>query len=159
MTTGDLLTKASGGNHAKPGFVPTDDDLYWIGTMRTVVVDTIRTGHTAAMLVIIAALAGWILVATALAFDAAPGIWKSSTVVLIWMIPLVAWSVAIFYALRVFSVRRYRYFSNSPDSARQAIVRIARRKNRALHWAIGFWAGGVMMFLIALLYGFMGSNP
>ena len=158
MTPADLLHMASTGNHVKPGFVPTDDDLYWIGTMRSVIVDTIRTGHTAALMVVITSLAGWILVAAALAFDAAPGLWKSGTGAVVWMIPLIAWSGSIFFALRVFSVRRYSYFSNSPDSARQAIVRIARRKNRALHWAIGCWVAGVVTFLIAILYGFLGSN-
>jgi hypothetical protein len=109
-------------------------------------------------MVIITALAGWILVAAALAFDAAPGLWKSGTGAVVWMIPLIAWSGAIFWSLRVFSVRRYRYFSNSPDSARQAIVRIARRKNRALHWAVGCWVGGVVMFLCALVYGYLGHS-
>jgi hypothetical protein len=158
MTTGDLLTKASTGNHAKPGFVPTDDDLYWISTMRAVVVDTMRAGHTAALMVVIAALVGWVLVAGALAFDAAPGLWNSSTGVIIWILPLAAWTSAMFFALRVFSIRRYRYFSNSPDSARQAIVRIARRKNRALHWALAFWLGGVVLFLLALLFGNFGRS-
>ena len=158
MATGELLHTPNTGNHVKPGFVPTDDDLYWIGTMRTVIVDTIRTGHTAALMVIITALAGWILVAAALAFDAAPGLWKSGTGAVVWMIPLIAWSGAIFWSLRVFSVRRYRYFSNSPDSARQAIVRIARRKNRALHWAVGFWVGGVVTFLFALIFGYLGHS-
>ena len=126
--------------------------------MRTVIVDTMRTGHTAALMVLVTALAGWILVAAALAFDAAPGLWQSSVGFLIWMLPLISWSGAIFLALRVFSVRRYRYFSNSPDSARQAIVRIARRKNRALHWAIGFWLAGAVLFLCALIFGYFGRS-
>ena len=158
MTPSDLLHTVGTSNHVKPGFVPTDDDLYWIGTMRTVIVDTMRTGHTAALMVVITALTGWILVAAALAFDAAPGLWKSGIGAVVWMIPLIAWSGAIFCALRVFSVRRYRYFSNSPDSARQAIVRIARRKNRALHWAIGLWVAGVVTFLFALIYGYLGHS-
>jgi len=158
MATGDLLHTANTGNHVKPGFVPTDDDLYWIGTMRTVIVDTMRTGHTAALMVIISALAGWILVAAALAFDAAPGIWQSNAGFLLWILPVIAWSGSIVSALRVFSVRRYRYFGNSPDSARQAIVRIARRKNRELHWAVGFWVAGVVTFLCALVFGYLGHS-
>lgn len=145
-------------NHVKPGFVPTDDDLYWVGTMRTVIVDTIRSAHTAALMIVVASLAGWVIVAAALAFDAAPGIWQSNAGFLLWILPVIAWSGSIVSALRVFSVRRYRYFANSPDSARQAIVRIAHRKNRELHWAIGFWVAGVVMFLIALLYGFLGNH-
>jgi ABC-type spermidine/putrescine transport system permease subunit I len=78
--------------------------------------------------------------------------------VVIWLMPLFWWSMAAVWGIRVFTVRRYRYFSNSPDSTRKAIERIGRRKAEHLYWAVGFWAAGVLTTLCALIYTLNGTN-
>jgi hypothetical protein len=66
--------------------------------------------------------------------------------------PLLLWAAAFLWSVRVFGIRRYRYFANSPDSARQAIVRIGRRKADQLFWAAGFWAAGILTVVVAWLH-------
>ena len=153
MVTGDSLRIGGDHNGLKAGHVPTDDDLYWIGAMREVFTGAMRTGQQAALAVLVCALAGWLLVAASLTYGHKP-----STVVgmIVWLLPLVWWTGSIVWALRVFSLRRYRYFSNSPDSARKAIVRIGRRQGDQLFWAIACWVAGVIALVCALLRDLIG---
>ena len=153
MVTGESLRIGGDLNGLKPGFVPTDDDLYWIGAMREVFAGAMRTGQQAAMAVLICALGGWLLVAASLTFGDKP---VSTIGMIVWLLPIAWWTGSIAWALRVFSLRRYRYFSNSPDSARKAIVRIARRQADQLFWAIACWVAGVMAFVCALLRDLIG---
>jgi hypothetical protein len=149
MVTDETLRTGGAVNGVRPGSIPTEDDLYWVGAMREVFVDSMRAGQYAALAVLACALAGWVLVAAAMIFRGAP-----STMVglIVWLLPPFWWSGSIAWALRVFSLRRYRYFANSPDSARKAIVRIARRKADQLFWAIACWVAGVVAFVCALLH-------
>lgn len=153
MVTGEQLHIGSGPNGLKPGFAPTDDDLYWVGAMREVFTGSMRTGQQAALAVLVCALAGWLLVAAAIVFSDFP---TDTIGAIVWLLPIVWWTGAIIWALRVFSLRRYRYFSNSPDSAQKAIVRIARRQADQLFWAIACWAAGVLAFICALLREVIG---
>jgi len=148
MVTGEPLHIGSAPNGVKPGFVPTDDDLYWVGAMREVFAGSMRAGQQAALAILLCALAGWLLIAAALTFGYGP---SDAIGVIVWLLPVMWWTGSIIWALRVFSLRRYRYFSNSPDSAQKAIVRIARRQADQLFWAIACWAAGVLAFVCVLL--------
>lgn len=148
MVTGEQLRIGGDPNGLKPGLVPTDDDLYWVGAMREVFAGSMRTGQQAALGVLVCSLACWMLVAAALIFGYGPA---HATGVIVWLLPVMWWTGSIVWALRVFSLRRYRYFSNSPDSSQKAIVRIARRQADQLFWAIACWAAGVLAFVCALL--------
>jgi hypothetical protein len=148
MVTGDTLRIGGESSGIRPGSVPTDDDLYWIGAMREVFAGSMRTGQQAALAVLGCALAGWMLVAASMVFGKRPA---TPIGLVVWLLPIVWWTGSITWALRVFSLRRYRYFSNSPDSARKAIVRIAHRQADQLFWAIACWVAGVLAFICAVL--------
>jgi hypothetical protein len=153
MATGEPLRIGGDLNGVKPGYVPTDDDLYWVGAMREVFTGSMRTGQQAALLVLICSLAGWLLIAASMTFGARPA---TLVGLIVWLLPVFWWTGSITWALRVFSLRRYRYFSNSPDSSRKAIVRIARRQSDQLFWAIACWIAGVVSFICALLRDLIG---
>jgi hypothetical protein len=148
MVNDEALRSGSPGDNVKPGAIPTDDDLYWVGAMRKIVVGSLRDGHHAALAVLVCALAGWVLVAAALVFRGLP---ETAIGVVVWLLPLFWWTGAIAWALRVFSLRRYRYFANSPDSSQNAVARITRRKSDQLFWAIACWVAGVIALACALL--------
>ena len=136
----------------RAGSMPTDDDLFWPEAMREVQAGVMRSSQTAAAWVIAWSLVGWTVVAVGLitgTIGRTPPVAISLT---LWLLPPVWWSLAAIWALRVFSVRRYRYFANSPDSAHKAILRIGRKKTRHLYWAGGLWAAGVLSLLGAVVY-------
>lgn len=149
MSHHDEPLHMAGSNNVQHGQVPTDDDLYWVGAMRQVFVDSLRAMHLSALAVFTAALAGWIIILLALIYADAV---NDAPSLLIGVLPLLAWSLSAVWSLRVLSIRRYRYFANSPDSTRQAIMRIARRKKRQLTEAIVFWCIGIVAFMAALAY-------
>lgn len=137
----------------RDGSLPTDDDLFWLAAMRQVQMQSITASHWAAAGVLAASLAGWFVVTIGLVYAAIHGTAQAASVKFM-IVPLVLWSLSIVLSLRVFSLRRYRYFANSPDSAQQAITRIARKKSRHLHWAIGLWAAGAVVLIVALILDF-----
>jgi hypothetical protein len=136
----------------KAGSMPTDDDLFWPEAMREVQAGMMRSAQTAAAWVIAWALVGWTVVVVGLITGAVGRMPPAAISLILWLLPLVWWSLAAIWALRVFSVRRYRYFANSPDSAHKAIMRIGRKKTEHLYWAGGLWAAGVLSLLCAVVY-------
>ncbi|GAB4327947.1 MAG: hypothetical protein Kow0074_23580 [Candidatus Zixiibacteriota bacterium] len=149
MNQHDEALHIAGSNNVQHGQIPSDDDLYWVGAMRQVLVDSLSAMHVGALAVFTAALAGWIIIMLALIFSDPA---RDLPSLVVGVVPMLAWSLSALWSLRVLSVRRYRYFANSPDSARQAIVRIARRKKRHLTGAIVFWCAGIVAFLVTLAY-------
>jgi hypothetical protein len=129
----------------RQGQIPGDDDLFWPQAMRRVKLGMLADALWAATVVVVLDLIGWALVAGALLFAAVgEAAW--------FVLPLVFWTASILWALRVFTVRRYRYFANSPDSTQQAVARIARKKTQHLYWAIALWAAGAAALLLALVF-------
>ena len=128
----------------RQGQIPGDDDLFWPQAMRRVKLGMLSDAQWAATAILVLDLVGWALVAAALLFSAVGEVnW--------FVLPLVFWTASILWALRVFVVRRYRYFANSPDSTQQAVARIARKKIQHLYWAIALWAAGAMALIVALI--------
>jgi hypothetical protein len=154
MTTDEPL-HISGKNAVQTGQVPTTDDLYWIGAMRTVFIESMRTTHASAVVIIAASLVGWGAIVVAILFGNGP---LRTTGSLVWLLPLAIWTATIVWALRVLSIRRYRYFTNSPDSSHQAIVRIARRKYRHLYGAVVLWIAGVVAFALTFAYQLLAGG-
>lgn len=130
---------------ARQGEIPTDEDLFWPQAMRQVQLGMLASAHTAAGGLLALSLVAWALVVAALLYGAV------GEELVLWLVPLGLWSLSAIGALRVFIVRRYRYFANSPDSTRQAVARIARKKIQQLYAAIALWAFGVLFLLLALL--------
>ncbi len=130
------------------GQSPTEDDLFWPEAMRQVQLGMLQGAHWAAFGVLAISLVSWTLVTGALIFG------EAGEEIVFWIIPIVLWTLSTIGALRVFSARRYRYFANSPDSTRQAVTRIARKKIQHLYWSIGLWAIGVLFMILALLLEF-----
>ena len=130
------------------GQIPTDEDLFWPEAMRQVQLGMLQSAHWAATCLLALVLVSWALVCAVLLFD------DVDEYLVFWMIPLILWTLSAVGALRVFTVRRYRYFANSPDSTQQAITRIARKKLQQLYWSIGLWAFGVLFLVLALLLEF-----
>ena len=145
-------------NGVRPGIVPSEEDLYWPAAMREVQTGLLRSVQIAAALIIAWALVGWTVVLTGLIMRVGAFAALNGLGIAMWLLPLVWWSLSGIWALRVYTVRRYRYFSNSPDSTRKAIERIGRRKAEHLYWAAGFWAAGVLATLCALVYSLSGTN-
>ncbi len=127
------------------GQIPTEEDLFWPEAMRQVQLGMLHSTHWAATGLLALNLVAWTVVCAAMLF----GDVDESLVFL--LIPLVIWTASAVGALRVFTVRRYRYFANSPDSTQQAITRIARKKLQQLYWSIAFWILGVLFLVVALL--------
>lgn len=132
----------------RSGQIPSDDDLFWPEAMRRVQLGMLQSAHWAATGVLALSLVSWTLVTAALLFG------EIGEGILLWMLPLVLWTLSAVGALRVFTVRRYRYFANSPDSTQQAVTRIARKKIQQLYWSIGLWAFGVLFLLVAMFLEF-----
>lgn len=152
-----MQTNSPGGVDLKAGrdgFLPSDDDLFWLAAMRQVQMQAILATHWAAVGVLAASLAGWFVVTIGLVYAAIHGPAQAASFEFM-IVPLILWSASIAMALRVFSLRRYRYFANSPDSAQQAITRIARKKSRHLHWAVGLWVAGALVLIVALIADFI----
>jgi len=135
------------------GQTPTDDDLFWPQAMRHVQLGMMQSAHWAATGLLVLNLVAWSLVAAALLFGAV-GDDTVGVDVVFWLVPMLLWTLSAIGALRVFTVRRYRYFANSPDSTQQAVTRIARRKIQHLYWSIGLWAFGVLLLIVALFLEF-----
>lgn len=135
-------------DHIRPGLVPTDDDLFWVSAMREVIAGATRSSQWAALAIATASVFGLTALLLARMLAGPPGILTQ----ILWIVPLVLWSGSLVWSARVFGIRRYRYFANSPDSSRQAIIRIARRKADQLYWATGFWVAGMITAVIALLH-------
>ena len=145
-------------NGVRPGIVPSEDDLFWPAAMREVQTGVLRSAQIAAVVIIAWAMVGWAVVLTALILGVGALATLNGLGITMWLMPLFWWSLSGVWALRVFTVRRYRYFSNSPDSTRKAIERIGRRKTEHLYWAVGFWAAGVLAVFCALVYTLSGYN-
>jgi len=130
------------------GQTPSEDDLFWPEAMRQVQLGVLQSTHWAAAGVLALSLMSWTLVTGAVIFG------EAGEEIVFWIIPIILWTLSAIGALRVFTARRYRYFANSPDSTRQAVTRIARKKIQQLYLAIGLWAIGVLFMVVALLLEF-----
>lgn len=130
---------------SRHGQIPTEDDLFWPQAMRQIQLGMMQSAERAATGVVALSLFSWLLVSAALIFGALAGD--------MWLLSLLFWTFSAVVALRVFIVRRYRYFANSPDSTQQAVMRIARKKIQHLCWSIGLWVFGVLFLVLALFLG------
>jgi hypothetical protein len=130
------------------GQTPTEDDLFWPEAMRQVQLGMLQSTHWAAAGVLALSLVSWTLVTGAVIFG------EAGEEIVFWIIPIILWTLSAIGALRVFTARRYRYFANSPDSTRQAVTRIARKKIQQLYLATGLWAIGVLFMVLALFLEF-----
>jgi hypothetical protein len=135
-------------DHVRPGLVPTEDDHFWVAAMRDVIAGATRSSQWAALAIGAASLFGLTALLATRILVGPPGILTQ----VLWIVPLLLWSASLVWSARVFGIRRYRFFANSPDSSRQAIIRIARRKADQLYWATGFWAAGMLTAVIALIH-------
>ncbi len=128
----------------RQGQIPSEDDLFWPEAMRQIQLGMMQSAHWAATGLLALNLVAWTLVVGALLFG------DIGEDLIFWLIPVFLWTLSSVGALRVYTVRRYRYFANSPDSTQQAVTRIARRKIQHLYWSIGLWAFGVLFLILAL---------
>lgn len=134
--------------NGRAGQIPTDEDLFWPDAMRQVQLGMLQSAHWAATCLLALILVSWAVVCAALLFG------EVGEEFVFWVIPMILWTLAAIGALRVFTVRRYRYFANSPDSTQQAVTRIARKKLQQLYWSTGLWAFGVLFLVLALFLEF-----
>jgi len=144
----DTLRPNGTPDHVRPGLVPTEDDLFWVAAMREVIAGATRSSQWAALAIGAASLFGLTALLLARILSGPQGILTQ----ILWIMPLLLWSASLVWSARVFGIRRYRYFANSPDSSRQAIVRIARRKADQLYWVTGFWVAGMITAVVALIH-------
>ena len=134
--------------NTRAGQTPTEDDLFWPEAMRQVQLGMLHSTHWAATGVLALSLVSWTLVTGALIFG------EAGEEIVLWLVPIILWTLSAIGSLRVFTARRYRYFANSPDSTRQAVTRIARKKIQQLYLAIALWAFGVLFMILALFLEF-----
>ena len=146
-----MATTTSDNAEGRPGYPPTREDMFWVDAMRRVLFDSMSGMHNAA--VIITSLSGIGLLGY-LGWLLSPwGAVGESELFrrLIVLLPAVLWAVAGFYGSLVFLVRKYRYFANSPDSARLAFRRISRKKAKYLYRAFVFWFAGILAVMIVVI--------
>ncbi|MFC1475689.1 hypothetical protein ACFLQW_01650 [Candidatus Zixiibacteriota bacterium] len=139
-------------NDARPGYPPTREDLFWVETMRQLLVDSMSGIHRAAT--IITTISGVGLL-TYLGWLFSPWVTTPAQGLIgriIILAPAILWAVAVFYGMLVFLMRRYRYFANSPDSSRLAFQRINRKKASYLFRAFTLWAIGVLAVLLLAIF-------
>ena len=139
-------------NGLRPGTVPTEDELFWPAAMRKVQTGLVTSTQSAAKALLSWALVGWTVVVVALISGVVGRTDSDSIGLVIWLLPLGWWTLTAVWALRVFTIRRYRYFSNSPDSAHKAIERLTRKKTEHMYWATGLWAAGMISLICAIIY-------
>ena len=147
-----MVVSPADNNDARPGFPPTREDLFWVETMRRLVVDSMSGLHRAAVLMTVLsgggllAYLGWLLspwvTVTA----------RGSVGRILLLAPAILWALAVLYGAAVLLLRRYRYFANSPDSSRLAFQRINRRKEAFLFRAFVLWAAGVAAVLVVAIF-------
>ncbi len=144
------MVSSETGNDDRPGYPPTREDLFWVGAMRQVVVDSMSGVHHAALVLTVLAGSGvlgylvWLLWLVSVRPHPGP-----ARLVFV-SLPVVLWSAAVFFGVLALLIRRYRYFANSPDSSRRAFQRINRRKARYLIRAFICWFAGVVVILAAV---------
>jgi hypothetical protein len=101
------------------GLPLTQEEEFWMGKMRDVAADSIKSVKDAGK-----QIAGMITVlqgvyAAVLAFSGIKEIPKANLIAgAFYISPIFLWLVSLFFALRIFKTEKYRYFENSPDSAK-----------------------------------------
>jgi hypothetical protein len=124
------------------------EEEFWMEKMRQVAADSIKSVEEAAKQLVgmITVMEG--IYAAVLAFSGIKEVPKGSIIgVAFYALPIALWLVSLFFALRVFKSRRYRYYSNSPDSASETFQKIADFKYKNLNAAYAFIC---ISFLVAL---------
>lgn len=135
------------------GMLITEEEEFWIKRMREVASDSIKSIEEAGkqLIGIITVMEG--IYAAVLAFSGIKVIPKGNMLAaVIYISPVFLWLISLFFALRVFKTQRYHYYSNSPDSSKQAIQKIADFKHKNLNIAYTFLCISFVIAAAGIIY-------
>jgi len=131
----------------------TSEDEFWIEKMLELSANSIRSIEEAGKQIIgmITVMQG--IYAAVLAFSGIKEIPKGSIPAAIFYIsPVFLWLISLFFALRVFKTKRYRYFSNSPDSSKNTFKAIVDFKQKNLNIAYSFLTISFAIAALGIIY-------
>ena len=121
------------------GIPLTPEEEFWMGKMREMTAASIKSVEEAGkqLIAMITVMEG--IYAAVLAFSGIKELPKANIpAALFYISPIFLWLISLFFALRIFKSRKYRYYSNSPDSAKETFHQIAAFKYRNLNLSYFF---------------------
>jgi hypothetical protein len=134
--------------------IPLDEEgEFWLEKMKQMAADSIGSIEEAAkqLIAMITVMEG--IYAAVLSFSGIRQIPRSNLAAAIMYIsPIFLWLISLFFALRVFKSRRYEYYSNSPDSAKDTFQKITDFKYNSLNIAYFFLCLSFAIAAIGILY-------
>jgi hypothetical protein len=146
---------------SEKGIPPTPDDEFWMTKMREVAGGSIASIEESAkqLITMITVMQG--IYAAVLAFSGIKEMPKGSIIVLLlYGLPLFVWLGSLFFALRVFWTREYKYFANSPDSAKDTFLKIATDKHKDVRLAYILFTISFIVAAAGIMYWlYTGSQP
>ncbi len=141
------------------GVALTPLDRFWLDTARTAAKDSITSLEEAAkQLIAIATLAQTIYFAAISFSDLKKGLVQLApaqqwTFVILLAVPIAAWLVSLWFAIRVFKPETYRTNLNSPDLARDLYMQVVAYKHQQLQRAyLALAVGFIPLLLNIMLY-------
>ncbi|MCP4581691.1 MAG: hypothetical protein GY839_08715 [candidate division Zixibacteria bacterium] len=138
----------------------TDDDTFWLDKMKEITGKSIDSVEEAAKQLIgmITVMQG--IYAAVLAFSGIKEIPQGNIwYVVLYALPIFGWLAALFYALRVLKSKKYRYYSNSPDNAKETYQKIADFKYTNLTMAYWLICGSFLIVALGIGYWlYLGAN-
>ena len=142
------------------GIPITPEEEFWMGKMREMTAASIKSVEEAGkqLIAMITVMEG--IYAAVLAFSGIKELPKANIpAALFYISPIFLWLTSLFFALRIFKSRRYRYYSNSPDSAKETFQKIASFKYRNLNLAYFFLCFSFIVAGIGIVYWlYIGST-
>ena len=134
----------------------TPEEEFWMEKMREMTAASIKSVEEAGkqLIAMITVMEG--IYAAVLAFSGIKELPKANIpAALFYISPIFLWLISLFFALRIFKSRRYRYYSNSPDSAKETFHQIAAFKYQNLNLSYFFLClsfvvagGGILYWLL-----------
>ena len=135
------------------GITLSSDDKFWLKQMQELTASSVKSIEEAGKQIIgmITVMQG--IYAAVLAFSGIKEIPKANILVaLAYILPIFLWLISLFFALRVFMTRKYRYYSNSPDSSKETFQKIADFKHKNLNLAYIFLCVSFVVASMGILY-------
>lgn len=135
------------------GIPLSTEEEFWMSKMREMAGNSVKSVEEAAkqLIAMITVLEG--IYTAVLAFSGIKEIPKGSLwAVIFYASPILLWLVSLFFALRVFKTQKYRYYSNSPDSAKAIFNKIRDFKYRNLNWSYYFVCVSFVVAAAGIMY-------
>jgi len=135
------------------GIPLTLDEEFWMTKMKDITADSIKSIEEAGKHIIgmITVMQG--IYAAVLAFSGIKEIPEANILSAIFYVsPILLWLISLFFALRVFITKKYVYYTNSPDSAKDTFLKISACKQKNLKISYFFLCLSFVIAVLGILY-------